>query len=69
MELYHRLGIPLDRIVSPFPEARMTPTELAAVARTYLPKSVYIHMISVPRDSALYTEADSSGEGLNQRVH
>ncbi|MBX6333506.1 MAG: insulinase family protein [Gemmatimonadaceae bacterium] len=63
MELYSRLGIPLDRIVSPFPEAQVTPAELAEAAQRYLPRDVYIHMIAEPRDSTLYTKADSSGEG------
>ena len=57
---YLRLGIPLDKIPSPYPEARVTPAELQAAAKRYLPGDVYIHLTAMPEDSSSYAKQDSA---------
>jgi zinc protease len=57
---YHRLGIPLDKILTPYPEREVTPVELEAAAKHYLPKDVYLHLTVMPRDSMSYARGDST---------
>jgi len=57
---YHRLGIPLDAIATPYPEQEVTPAELEAAARTYLPADVYLHLTLMPEDSTSYARRDST---------
>ena len=57
---YHRLGIPLDAIATPYPEREVTPAELEAAARTYLPADVYLHLTMMPKDSTSYARRDST---------
>ncbi|MBX6332538.1 MAG: insulinase family protein [Gemmatimonadaceae bacterium] len=57
---YHRLGIPLDRIPSPYPEREVTPAELQAAAQRYLPSDVYIHLTAMPGDTTLYTKSNDA---------
>jgi zinc protease len=58
IELYHRLGIPYERIVHPFGAAPVTPRNLQLAAQRYVPKDVYIHVTLMPQDSTSYTRAD-----------
>lgn len=58
--LYHRLGIPLDRIPSPYPEREVTPAELQTAAQRYLPNDVFLHATLMPQDSTSYARADST---------
>jgi zinc protease len=57
---YTRLRIPLDKIPSPYPEREVTPAELAAAAKRYLPSDVYIHLTAMPEDSSSYAKRDST---------
>jgi zinc protease len=58
--LYHRLSIPLDRIVSPYSAEPVTPEEAEAAARKYLPEAAYLHVIAEPSDSTMHgSEPDS----------
>ena len=56
---YHRLGIPLDEIPTPYPEREVTPAELQAAAKQYLPDDVYLHLTLMPEDSTSYAKRDS----------
>ncbi len=53
LELHNRLGLPLDRIASPYADEPLTPADLAAAATTYLPADAFIHITQMPRDEAL----------------
>jgi zinc protease len=55
---YSRLGIPLDRIPSPFDAHGATSAQLSAAAKRYLPENVYIHLTAMPEDSS-YARRDS----------
>jgi zinc protease len=57
---YHRLGIPLDRILTPYPEREVTPAELQTAAKEYLPNDVYMHLTLMPKDSTSYARGDSA---------
>ena len=57
---YIRLGIPLDKVASPYPERQVTPSELRAAANRYLPGDVYIHLTAMPEDSTSYARSDSA---------
>ncbi|MBX6331388.1 MAG: insulinase family protein [Gemmatimonadaceae bacterium] len=57
---YHRLGIPLDRIPSPYPEQEVAPAELQAAARQYLPDDVFLHVTMMPEDSTSYAHDTST---------
>ncbi|MBX6330937.1 MAG: insulinase family protein [Gemmatimonadaceae bacterium] len=57
---YHRLGIPLDRIPTPFPERVLTPAELQTAAKQYLPDDVFLHFTAMPADSTSYPHPDSA---------
>ena len=57
---YSRLGIPLDKIPAPFPEREVSPAELMAAAKLYLPGDVYIHLTAMPQDSTSYAKHDSA---------
>jgi zinc protease len=59
IELYDRLKIPFDRIVTP-PSAALTSADIRAAARQYLPTTAYIHMTSLPQDSTLFIKTDST---------
>ena len=58
LALYDRLGIPFDRIVSPFPDSVVTSDDFRAAAKRYMPSDVFIHMMAVPRDSTIATRAE-----------
>ena len=60
MILYRRLGIPLDRISSPYPERQVTPAQLQAAAKQYLPDDVFLHATFMPMDSTSYAQSDST---------
>lgn len=60
MQLYTRLGIPLDRIVSPYPDSTLTTDDLKAAATRYLPRGASIHMVTLPRDSAQKVDGPSN---------
>jgi zinc protease len=60
IQLYHRLGISLDRIIDPYGMTQVTPSELRAAAERYLPKDIYVHMTSMPEDSTSYVRRDST---------
>lgn len=49
LELYTRLALPLDRIVSPHPLEMLTPDDLKEAAAAYLPDDSYIHVTQVPK--------------------
>ncbi|HEX6537320.1 MAG TPA: insulinase family protein [Gemmatimonadaceae bacterium] len=57
---YHRLGIPLDEIPTPYPEREVTPAELQAAAKRYLPADVFMHLTLMPADSTSYGNRDST---------
>jgi zinc protease len=57
---YNRLGIPLDKILTPYPEREVTPAEIEAAAKHYLPEDVYMHFTVMPRDSMSYARGDST---------
>jgi zinc protease len=48
---YIRLGIPLDAIPAPYGDHTVTPDEVQAAARRYMPEDAYFHLTLVPRDS------------------
>ena len=50
---YDRLGIPLDRIPTPYANEPLTPEAIRQAAQRYLPRESYIHMLYLPRDSTL----------------
>jgi zinc protease len=52
--LYHRLGIPLDKIVAPYEGHQLTPSELQAAAQRDLPENLYIHLTLLPKDTTYY---------------
>ena len=54
------LGIPLDENMTPYPEREVTPAELEAVAKHYLPEDVYLHLTVMPSDSTSYARGDST---------
>jgi zinc protease len=60
MILYGRLGIPLDRIPSPFPEREVSAQQIQAAAQRYLPDDVYMHLTLMPQDSTSYAQGDST---------
>jgi len=60
IELFNRLGLPLDRIVSPYGSERLTPQALQAAATRYMPRDVYIQVTAMPSDSTLYTKAEKA---------
>ncbi len=60
MILYHRLGIALDRIVSPYPEREVSPAQLQAAAQRYMPDDVFLHATFMPADSTSYAQGDST---------
>lgn len=60
MILYRRLGIPLDRIPSPYPEREVPPEQLQAAAQRYLPDDVFLHATFMPQDSTSYAQGDST---------
>jgi zinc protease len=48
MELYNRLGIPMDRIVMPYPQLRLTADDFRAAAARYLPKNASLYEVVLP---------------------
>ena len=73
--LFARLGLPLDRIVDPYDEERVTPGELAAAARRFLPDDVYISITAMPSETLMEElealealEADSSSQEATGRA-
>src|SRR5581483_5651304 len=60
LQRYNRLGLPLEKIVAPYGRAPVTPSELQQPAERYLPSDVYIHLTNMPKDSTLYTKADTT---------
>jgi zinc protease len=59
IELFDRLKIPLDQIVTP-PSSMLTSADIRAAARQYLPTTAYIHITSLPQDSTLFIKTDSA---------
>jgi zinc protease len=57
IELFDRLGIPLDRIPKPYGEEQMTPAELRTAATRYMPRKVFIKLTAMPQDTTLYSQA------------
>ncbi len=57
IQLFDRLGIPLDRIPTPYGEEQLTPTELRTAATRYMPRKVFIKLTAMPQDTTLYSEA------------
>ena len=57
IELFDRLGVPLDRIPKPYGEEQMTPAELRAAATRYMPRKVFIKLTAMPQDTTLYSRA------------
>jgi predicted Zn-dependent peptidase len=55
---YVRLGIPLDKVAAPYSESRVSPKELDAAARQYLPGDTYIHLTAMPEDSSSYAKRE-----------
>jgi len=55
---YSRLGISLDKIPSPYPEHVVSPAELKAAAKLYLPSDAFIHLTAMPEDSSSYAKHD-----------
>ncbi|MBX6333268.1 MAG: insulinase family protein [Gemmatimonadaceae bacterium] len=68
LQRYSRLGIPLEKIVAPYGTRSVTPNELQLAAQRYLPSDVYIHATQMPRDSTLYTKADTTTSHPTQLV-
>jgi zinc protease len=63
IELFNRLGLPLDRIVSPYGSEHLTPQVLQAAATRYMPQDVYIQVTAMPSDSTLYIKAAKAEKG------
>jgi zinc protease len=57
---YARLGIPLDKIPSPYPERVLSSSELMSAAKRYLPSDAYIHLTAMPEDSTSYAKHDAA---------
>ena len=55
IELFHRLGIPLGRLVQPDGRAAVTPADLKVAAQRYLPPDFYIHLTRMPEDTTWRT--------------
>ena len=58
--LFARLGIPLDRIVAPYDSAEVSGADVAAAARRFLPKDVYIQITALPADTTYEQAGDSA---------
>ncbi|HEX6047973.1 MAG TPA: insulinase family protein [Gemmatimonadaceae bacterium] len=56
MELYERLGVPLDRVARPLPDRELTGAEFTAAARRLLPARTFIQLTAIPRDSTIIEE-------------
>jgi zinc protease len=67
IELYDRLKIPLDRIVTP-PSSMLTAADISATARQYLPTTAYIHVTTLPQDSTLFVKTDSATRAQTDTV-
>jgi len=52
MELHNRLGLPLDRIVTPFSDGPLTPEAVREAAVRYLPENAFIQLTHLPRADA-----------------
>jgi len=63
IELFNRLGLPLDRIVSPYGSESLTPEVLQAAATRYMPRDVYVQVTAMPSDSTIYTKAEKAEKG------
>jgi zinc protease len=61
--LFARLGIPLDRVVTPYDGDALTTAEIAAAARRFLPKDVYIQITALPADTTYEQTSDSAASG------
>jgi hypothetical protein len=67
IELYNRLKIPIDRIVTP-PSSMLTAADISATARQYLPTTAYIHVTTLPQDSTLFVKTDSTARAQTDTV-
>ena len=68
LELYHRLGLPIDKIVSPYPTNgfwALTPTDLKEAAQAYLPKNAYVHIMQFPKDDVKPRFASDEKDEVN----
>ena len=61
--LFDRLGIPLDRIVAPYDSEGVSGADVAAAARKFLPKDVYIQITALPSDTTYEQVEDSTESG------
>ena len=66
--LFHRLGIPLARIVHPEGDSQVTPEQLKAAAEQYLRPNAYIHLTRMPEDT-LWRARRSSGDSASAGGH
>ena len=53
LQLYNRLGLPLDRIVAPYSAEPLTPDEIKNAAVEYLPKNSSIQITDLPEDGVV----------------
>ncbi|HZS61199.1 MAG TPA: insulinase family protein [Gemmatimonadaceae bacterium] len=56
---YARLGIPLDKIINPYPEAQVSPAELLAAAKRFIPDDRFLHLMALPADTIRYAPLDT----------
>ena len=64
LTLYTRLGLPLERVVSPYPLSRITPEELKEAAARYLPSDAYYLFSYMPKREVMEAyEARRRGGG------
>lgn len=68
LELHDRLGLPLDRIVAPYPAETLTPEELKEAAGKYLSKPGSILMVLMPRDTTWKHAGKQASADGTQRV-
>src|SRR5690606_36401828 len=68
LELYNRLGLPLERIVAPYPADAVTPEELSQAAGRYMPKDTYIHLVVMPKDTSWRRAGEEASAGSAQQA-
>jgi len=67
LELYNRLGLPLDRIVSPYPDAVLTADDVKAAAKAYLPEDAFIQVVVEPTEDVMKALAEKKKGGEEKK--
>ena len=49
LELHNRLGLPIDRILTPYGSTQLTPETMRDAARRFLPEKAFVHLTQMPK--------------------